>query len=206
MGGNAIINPSDGAQAGLWNTVFAANNAIVKNGTGTVTLNGVNTYNGVTTVNAGALVAGNAAALGDGTVGTTVNAGGTLAITGGITVAEPLTLSAAGTGGTLEGRSGLNTFSGTIAVQATGDFGNINIREAGAPAISEITITTASINLQTAGLTVSGSGNTIINSVISGAGANVIATGALDGFFFGGTNSVQGYIYIYIVVDNYLPP
>lgn len=62
--------------------------------TNTQTLSGTNTYTGLTTISAGTLQIANNAALGGTGVGadTTVNGSGTLALSGGITSAEALTL------------------------------------------------------------------------------------------------------------------
>ncbi len=105
---------------------------VVMNGTGTLTLAGDNTgipaannisWSGACTVAAGTLVAAHAGALGTTGTGTTVAAGATLGIEGGITLAEPVTL----TGGTnparLHSRNGTNSHGGvlTLAAGAAGD-------------------------------------------------------------------------------------
>jgi autotransporter-associated beta strand protein len=82
--------------------------ALVKSGTGMLTLTGSNTYSGGTTINGGTLiVGGSGSAAGSGSV--TVNSGGTLAgnnaggaLTGSVTVASGGTL-APGTGGVSTG-------------------------------------------------------------------------------------------------------
>ncbi|MBW4656998.1 MAG: autotransporter-associated beta strand repeat-containing protein [Kaiparowitsia implicata GSE-PSE-MK54-09C] len=95
---------------------------VEKVGTGTFTLSGTNTYTGLTTVSAGTLTVSNATGLGAISGGTTVAAGATLALTGGITVgAEALTLSGtgvAGTGALTSLNSGVNTFQGAITLAA----------------------------------------------------------------------------------------
>jgi fibronectin-binding autotransporter adhesin len=80
---------------GLITNGSAGNAHLTKSGTGTLTLTGTNTYFGNTTVNSGTLAITNASALGSDTVGTTINGGdvnGRLAISGGLTITEPLTL------------------------------------------------------------------------------------------------------------------
>ncbi|WP_254508229.1 autotransporter-associated beta strand repeat-containing protein [Anatilimnocola floriformis] len=168
-------------------TITVANNAVVKNGTGTVTLAGANTYNGATTVNAGTLVAGNATALGTTSPGTTVVAGATLGLTGGITLAnEPLTLNgtgAVGQPGALVNISGNNTISAATpinVVQASaGSVGIGSVNDPGTAFIDTLTIA-APINLQYSKLIVDGTGDTVLNGAISGIGADLIAASYSD--------------------------
>ncbi len=85
-------------------------------GSGTTTLSGPNTYSGSTAVNAGILQISNPTALGT-TAGTTniqSAGGGALALTGGIAVAENITISARNTGDHLINTSGDNSLTGTL--------------------------------------------------------------------------------------------
>jgi len=92
---------------------------LTKSDTGTLTLNSANTYTGATTVNGGVLAISDAASLGSDAAGTTVESGAQLAIDGGITVAEPLTIAGNGqsnNGGLKTVGVANNTISGAIGV------------------------------------------------------------------------------------------
>jgi len=97
----------------LQNTAGAL--ALVKTGTGTLTLSGSNSYSGGTTINAGNLVPGTTNAVGTGTV--TVNSGGIFYPVASLTFTNAVTLN----GGTLEIGGGNNNvlgFSGLVTVTA----------------------------------------------------------------------------------------
>jgi autotransporter-associated beta strand protein len=102
--------------------VAQANGELTMDGTGTLTLSGVNTYTGDTVVNSGTVVVGSSAALGS-TVGeTTVNTDGTLAFPGGVTLdAEAIALDGTAT---VDNQAGTNTITGsiTLATAATPTF------------------------------------------------------------------------------------
>ncbi|CAD6879055.1 hypothetical protein [Methylomonas albis] len=105
--------------------VISGDGDLQKTGSGTFALSGSNTYTGSTTVSAGTLEAKNAAALGTIGVGTTVSSGAALAIQGGITLAETLTLSGSGLSGTgaLVNVSGINTLSAGVTLGADSGIG-----------------------------------------------------------------------------------
>lgn len=184
-GAFATINPTTFPSA--FQIGFNANNAVVKNGTGTVTLGGANTYNGATTVNAGTLVAGHASALGATTPGTTVVAGATLGLRGGITLAdEALTLNglgAAGQPGALVNISGNNTISAStplnIVQASAGSIGIGSINDPGTAFVDTLTIA-APLNLQYSALTVGGTGDIVLNGAVSGIGVDLIAPSYSD--------------------------
>ena len=94
---------------------------LTKNDAGTLTLSVANTYTGATTVNGGVLAISDGTSLGTTAAGTIVASGAQLAIDGGITVAEPLTIAGSGqsnNGGLKTVGVANNTISGAIDVTA----------------------------------------------------------------------------------------
>jgi len=139
---------------------------LVKSGTGTQTLSGVNTYSGLTTVNDGILNIQNPAALGTTAGGTVVNSGGTLELQGTIAVGlEPLTLNGSGFGGigALHSNGGANSFAGPITLGSAAEIQT---------ELVSLTLT-GGISLGANTLTVDGPGETIVG------GTPIIGTGGL---------------------------
>ncbi len=172
-GGNLIMGDAS-------NTTFAGviseNGTITKQGNGTLTLTNNNTYSGTTTVNNGILSITNGNALGNTSNGTTVNSGGTLDLSGGITVTnEDLDLNGTGEGGVgaLRSFSGCNTWDGDITLS-----GNSTITSNTAATILTLGATSAD-SIATGGnaLTLDGAGDTTINSIISGGGGSLVKNG-----------------------------
>src|SRR5262249_42465804 len=64
----------------------SSNNAVIKNGSGTLTLLAANTYAGVTSINAGILDVANSSGLGSTSAGTVVKAGASLILDGGLNI------------------------------------------------------------------------------------------------------------------------
>ncbi|HEV8266740.1 MAG TPA: autotransporter-associated beta strand repeat-containing protein, partial [Thermoanaerobaculia bacterium] len=95
--------------------------SVTTNGTGTLTLSGANSYSGQTQVNAGRVIISDPTALGTNAAGTVVN-GGVLQLQGGITVDEGLIIQGPGFlgSGALVSASGVNLWTGTVAVPAAG--------------------------------------------------------------------------------------
>ncbi|MBB1593149.1 autotransporter domain-containing protein [Achromobacter sp. UMC46] len=144
---SVVFNRSD---AVTYDGVISGNGAVVKDGAGVLTLNGVNTYRGITEVSTGTLLVGgspanasaslpgvvqvrNGARLGGyGTVGvTTVQAGGTLVSGGANGATGPLTINGdliMQTGSTLQ--FGLGAPNSTSALQVIGNvsLGNATVR------------------------------------------------------------------------------
>ncbi len=149
---------------------------ITKNDSGYVTLGGANTYGGATTINAGTLEIQNGSALGTaaGTT-TTVTTGATLAISGGITSAEPLVLNSTGVGGNgaIRNLSGTNTLSGTISLNTASYIGV----ETGS------TLRSTGIISQAGGakdLTKVGSGTLILSGTNTYTGTTAVNAGILE--------------------------
>ncbi|MDC0435806.1 autotransporter-associated beta strand repeat-containing protein, partial [Pelagibacteraceae bacterium] len=101
---------------------------------GTLTLSASNTYTGQTIISSGGtLFITNANGLGNSSTGTTVSNGAMLKISGGITVAEPITINGSGvsSNGAIYFLSGNNTYSGAITLGSnstiTSDAGNQTI-------------------------------------------------------------------------------
>ena len=101
---------------------------------GTLTLSATNTYTGQTIISSGGtLFITNVNGLGNSSTGTTVSNGAMLKISGGITVAEPITINGSGvsSNGAIYFLSGNNTYSGAITLGSnstiTSDAGNQTI-------------------------------------------------------------------------------
>ncbi len=122
--------------------------AVTKSDAGTWTVSGANTYSGTTTVSLGTLKLGHPTALGNGTGGTTVAAGGTLDLNGQTGVNEVITLNGTGVGG----NGALVNQSGTPANVASG--------------VASLTVTTGGTHSAVPAVTISG----------TGSGATVTAT------------------------------
>jgi len=87
---------------------------VTKTTANVVTLDAANEFTGTLTVGAGILMAKHSQALGSTAAGTMVSSGGTLALSGGLTIGDDLTLSGAGASnsGALRSDSGANTVAG----------------------------------------------------------------------------------------------
>ncbi|WP_372400702.1 Ig-like domain-containing protein (plasmid) [Azospirillum sp. HJ39] len=191
-GGTISVAPSgsvtlSGALSGSGNLTKAAG--------GDLTLSGDNSgFTGAFTISAGTVTVSHANALGDTTKGTTVASGAALALTGGITIAENLTLSGSGvsSGGALVSASGTNTVSGTVTlnddttVTTTGDLtlsgvvsGAFNLIKAGSDSLtlSGTNSYTGTTTVSAGTLSISGSGN-ISAAAVTLAGGTLESTGS----------------------------
>lgn len=139
---------------------------LLKTGSNVLVLSGGNAYSGWTSVSEGTLRIQHGTALGNAASGTLVASGATLALSGGITVAdESLELAGAGIGGlagALRSESGSNQWLGT---------GDLRVGNA---AVNETVIHAAAGTL-----TLGGSG--VIESLEAGAGQWLVLDGAAEG-------------------------
>ncbi len=196
--GNVSIAPAVVlASTGTWTVGNAAASLIdnggisgafglVKAGSGTLVLAGADTYTGATTVSSGALNIQNAAALG-GTSLVTVASGAALQMQGGITTsaATPLTLNGTGLGGkgALENVSGANTYTGLVTLAGNTTIGS----DAGTLTLSNVgTITGSGF-----GLTLTGAGNGVVDSII-GTGAGTVSKTGAGTWTLNGVNTYTG--------------
>ena len=135
--------------------------SVVKTGTGTWILSGSNSYTGATSGSAGVLNVQNNTALGSGTV--TVSSGAALQLQSGISVGNVLSLAGPGINndGALRSVSGSNTYTGPIsftgATRINADAGTLYL-------------TTGGIATGGNDLTLGGSGNMVVASILSGVG------------------------------------
>ncbi len=177
--GNAITGSNDDLQFGgagnvtINDVIATGSGTLTKDGLGTLILNAANTYTGLTTVSAGVLNIRNATGLGTIAGGTTVSSGATLQFQNNITIGnEALTLrgsGASGQNGALVNVSGTNNYGGLLTLGATStissDSGTLNLTNLG-------TITGA-----TFGLTLRGSGNGTVASIIGTTSGTLTKSG-----------------------------
>jgi autotransporter-associated beta strand protein len=118
LGANSV-NVGGADLTTTFNGLIEGTGGLAKSGTGTLTLSAANTYSGQTIVQSGSLKVSDAAALGATNGSTTVESGATLEVSGGISVAENITISGEGVGNGGAIRSlgdGENTLAGTITL------------------------------------------------------------------------------------------
>jgi autotransporter-associated beta strand protein len=164
-----------------------------KDGSGKLTLGGVNTYYGVTTINAGVINIQNNAALGSSATNTLVVNGAALEVQGSLTaVAEPITLNGSGitTTGGLRSISGNNVFTGLVTL---GSSTRIN-SDANANILS-FTNATKALELSTYALNIGGAGDVTISGLINGSGDITKDGGAATTLTLSGNNNSGSGIY-----------
>jgi fibronectin-binding autotransporter adhesin len=188
--GNAVL---DQTSSGVIGGVITIDHDSI----GASKLAGANNYGGITAINSGSISIQNDTALGDTADGTTVASGAALLLENNITTGgEALSLTGSGIAGTgaLRNVSGNNTYGGPVTLTGptliTSDAGSLTLSDPG------------SLTGATFTLSVGGTGNTIINSIIdttTGGIAKVdagtlILTGANT--FSGGVNITGGVVNI----------
>ncbi|MFT5523901.1 MAG: autotransporter-associated beta strand protein, partial [Pirellulaceae bacterium] len=187
-----------------------SDNSVMKSGTGVATLLGNNSFDGETMVMGGTLVAASATALSPLGAGTAVRDGASLGLFGGVTIAGEA-ISLAGNGatsidldgdgsdeitsatGALVNLSGNNTIAATASISTTvvsgGQFGIGSY-----DSLDTMTID-ADIEMEFSKLNVYGSGNIIVNGVVSGFGGVLDifdSASDLNGYFFETNNNAAG--------------
>ena len=189
---NATLSAASGGTMLYSGVLSNSGNITVTNG-GTTVLSGFNIYSGTTTVANGAtLVAADNAALGTTAGNTTVNSGGTLGLSNGITEDEVLNVAGTGVGdgGAIRNLSGNNTLTGSVtlagATRVNSDAGLLTISNNINGANNALTLggdgnTTIGGNItnSTAGLTKDGSGTVILSGANTYAGTTTINAGTL---------------------------
>ena len=192
--GGTISVPPSGGDLTLSGAI-SGSGTMIKAAGGNLTLSGDNgSFTGAFNINAGTVTVSHANALGTTAGGTTVASGAALALSGGITIAENLTLSGSGvsSGGALVSASGGNTVSGTVTlnddatITATGALtlsgvvsGAFNLTKAGSDSLtlSGTNSYTGTTTVSAGTLSISGSGN-ISAAAVTLAGGTLESTGS----------------------------
>ncbi len=192
--GGAWVNVNATNYPTTFRVLTVADNSVVKNGLGSVTLAGNNSYNGTTTVNAGTLIAGHNNALGTTTAGTTVANGATLGLTrdtanADITISgEALAINgvgAAGRPGALVNVLGSNTIAASTSILVGA--GPVGLgSETGT-----LRVDTA-LDLNSSSLIVNGAADTVISGVISDSAVNSLIKSGLGTLTLTAANSYTG--------------
>jgi len=172
-GNDLLTENAAGGTTTISGAVSGAGSDITKRGSGTTVLSGNNTFTGTVTIENGILEARSNNALGSTAAGTTVQSGGTLALSNTITVgAETLSLTGTGEGGrgALLNLSGSNAYNGAVtlagASTVAAEAGTLTLGGTLAAGANALTFQTAS-------------GTTIqANGIISGTDATLVKNGA----------------------------
>lgn len=188
-------------------SIISGGGALIKNGSGKLTLTGANTYGGATTINAGVINIQNATALGATGGGTTVNNGAALQIQNNIAVGnEGLTLNGSGISndGALRNISGNNSWSGDLtlgsASMIASDSGTLTLSGAidNGGFLLTVTgaggVTTSGVISGTGGLTKTGSGTLTLSGGASNTytGVTTVNDGTLQLDMAAGKNAFNG--------------
>lgn len=168
---NLTVGGSGNVTIGTSGVNTGASKTLTKDGGGTLTISASSNYTGLTTVSAGALNVQHATATGTTAGGVTVTAGAAVQMQGNVTVgAEALTLNGSGvsTDGALRNISGNNTWQGAITLNTAS---RIN-------SDADLLTLSGGITGNALGLTVGGSGNVAISSVIGTTTGTLTRDGA----------------------------
>lgn len=167
---NGALKPSSVEVTGLENYIFTGAGSItgktglVKNGTGSLTINTDNSYTGGTMLNDGSIILGHANALG--TVGTITFAGGTLQYADGITTDISARVAFA-TGSSLKINTGSNMITWATAI------GDVAIQKDGAGTLSfthTLGTYSGALTLTSGTLEMNSTNDTTLTSTITGSG------------------------------------
>ena len=185
-----------------------SNLTLVKAGTGTLTLSGVNDYSGATTISAGAVNIQSNTALGTTTGSTSVASGAALEVQNNLTVTgEALTLNGAGVtaapAGALRNVSGANTLTGALTLGSAStlqsDAGTLTLTGGITGATFDLTLAgagnitqTGVIGTTSGTLTKSGSGYTTLSGNNTYTGATALNAGTLEIQNNGGLGTIAG--------------
>lgn len=202
LAGNGTVSTASGTPTvtvGSDNTnstysgAFNGSLALIKAGTGTLSISGTSNYTGATTVQNGVIRLVSATALGSTSL-VTVNSGAAFQLEGGLTVSR--NFSVAGTGvsstGVLRNNSGTNVITGTVTLTAASTFqsdgGSLNLDGVTALALGTNDITfTGTGNFDVGGIitgsgifTKEGTGTAILAGVNTFSGNKVVNAGAIN--------------------------
>jgi autotransporter-associated beta strand protein len=164
---NRFVKPTDPDQTGIWSTIdtHVPDNSMTKRGTGTVTLAGTDSLNGEMLIEAGTLVVSDSDTFGTTANGIVVEDGGSLGLSGGVTIAggESLSLTGIGAGGqgALVNVSGSNTINADVSPEF------VNNGEFAIGSNAGLLTINGDINVQASQLIATGDGDLTINGVIS---------------------------------------
>ncbi len=191
LGTGALTLNSSGAIGQNAGDVIAGSGALIKQGTGTLTLSRANTYSGATTVSAGSVSVTNAAGLGATTAGTTVASGATLSLDNVAIGTEGLTINGAGVGGNgaLIG-SGTAASSGTVAMGSASTIGVA----AGTDQLTLLGVVSGGFALTKigAGTLISSGSNTYTGGTLINGGTLAVTANNALGTTAGGTTIASG--------------
>ncbi|MFT5522499.1 MAG: autotransporter-associated beta strand protein [Pirellulaceae bacterium] len=177
--GSNYVAPVDPGDGSLFRT-RATPGDVTQAGSGSTTLSAANSYFGDTVILNGTLVAANNDALGGISAGTTIGDGGTLGLSGGVTIStESLTVSnigSTGLDGVISNIDGDNTVDVTVDLQADITFNS----DAGTLTVN------SDVNQINNAITVDGAGDVTLTGSITNSG--VRTTGLIAGTLAGDIN------------------